>query len=67
MGTIVVAKLRCDGMDLWSLRLYDAIEGSCDLSTSDHEDFAGIGCESEGTWFYGTTMIFLWGDLCRFV
>jgi len=41
--------------------LYDAIEGSCDLSTSHDEDIAGFGCESTWTWFYGTTLIFLCG------
>ena len=62
MGTITLAQLWCDGMDLYKMWLYDAIKGSCDLSTSHDEDFAGIGCASKGTWFYGTTMIFLWGN-----
>ena len=61
MGTIIVAQLRCDGICVPTLRLFDAIKGSCDLSTSHHEDFTWIGCESTWTWLYGTTMIFLWG------
>ena len=31
-----------------TLRLFDAIEGGSDLSTSDHEDCTWFGCES--TW-----------------
>ena len=62
MGTITLAQLRCDGMDLYKMWLYDAITSSSDLSTGYHEDTAGIGCASKGTWFYGTAMIFLWGD-----
>ena len=31
-----------------------------DLSTSDNEDVVVIESESFGTWFYGTTRIFLW-------
>jgi hypothetical protein len=50
-------------LDLQPLWLYDATKGSCDLSTSHYEDIAGVGCEFEGTWFYGTTMIFLWGSV----
>ena len=61
MGTITLAQLWCDGICVPTLRLFDAIEGGSDLSTSDHEDTAGIGCESTWTWFYGTAMIFLWG------
>ena len=55
-----VAKLWCDGMDLCSLRLYDANVGGSDLSSSHHEDTAWFGCESTWVGFYGTTMIFLW-------
>ena len=61
MGTIIVAQLWCDGVDLYKMWLYDETTGGSDLSTSDHEDFTWIGCESTWTWFYGTTMIFLWG------
>ena len=32
------------------------------LSTSHDQDTERIGCESEGTWFYGTTVIFLLGN-----
>ena len=60
MGTIIVAQLRCDGICVPTLWLYDATKGSCDLSSSDHEDIARIGCESTWTWFYETSMIFLW-------
>ena len=74
MGTIIVEKFWCDGVDLYKMWLYDAITSSCDLSTSHDEDFAGIGCESKGTWVYGTTMIFLleiwadpsWSAICGF-
>ena len=45
-----------------TLRLFDAIEGGSDLSTSDHEDCTWFGCESTWTWFYGTAMIFIMGD-----
>ena len=37
------------------------IARSSDISTSYHEDFTWIGCESTWTWFYGTTMNFLLG------
>ena len=40
----------------------DAIAGSCDLSTSHDQDTTWFGCEAEGNWFYGTTMIFLLGN-----
>ena len=40
----------------------DAIAGSCYLSTSHDQDTERIGCEAEGNWFYGTTMIFLLGN-----
>jgi hypothetical protein len=43
------------------------LRGGCDLSTCDDQDLTGIGCASEGTWVYGTAMIFGVGDLCRFV
>jgi len=58
-----IGRRYCPNIGIQSLRvnIYDAITSSSDLSTSDHEDTAGIGCESEGTWFYGTTMIVLWG------
>ena len=59
LGRITVAKLWCHGMGMYALWKDDAITGSCDLSTSDHEDFTWFGCESTWTWFYGTTMIFL--------
>ena len=62
MGTITLAQLWCDGICVPTLRLFDAIKGSCDLSTSDYEDFTWFGCESTWTWFYGTTMIFLLGN-----
>ena len=61
MGTITLAQLWCDGVDLYKMWLYDETTGGSDLSTSDHEDFTGFGCESTWTWFYGTAMIFLWG------
>ena len=61
MGTITLAQLWCDGICVPTLRLFDAIEGGSDLSTSDHEDFTWFGCESTWTWFYGTTLIF-YGD-----
>ena len=48
------------GICVSTLRLFDAIEGGSDLSTSDHEDFTWFGCESTWTWFYGTTLICLW-------
>ena len=38
----------------------DAITGSCDLSTSDYEDFVGIESRFDGYRVYGTTLIFLW-------
>ena len=63
MGTITLAQLWCDGICVSTLRLFDAIEGGSDLSTSDHEDFTWFGCESTWTWFYGTTMIFFGGKL----
>ena len=50
MGTITLAQLRCDGVDLYKMWLYDEIKGSCDLSTSYHEDFTWIGCKSTWTW-----------------
>ena len=56
-----MAEFRCDGICLPALWKDDEITGGSDLSTSYHEDTAGIGCESFGTWFYGTTMIFLLG------
>ena len=59
MGIIIVAQLWCDGVDLYKMWLYDAIAGSCDLSTSYHEDFTWFGCESIWSWLYGTTMLFL--------
>ena len=59
LDRIAVAELWCDGLDLYKMRLHDAIACSCILSTSDHEDTAGIGCESTWAWLYGTTMIFL--------
>ena len=62
MGTITLAQLWCDGICVPTLRLFDAIEGGSDLSTSDHEDFTWFGCESTWTWFYGTAMIFVMGD-----
>ena len=62
MGTITLAQLWCDGVCVPTLRLFDAIEGGSDLSTSYHEDTAGIGCESTWTWFYGTAMIFFGGE-----
>ena len=68
MGTITLAQLWCDGICVSTLRLFDAIEGDSDLSTSDHEDFTWFGCESTWTWFYGTAMIFLWetcADSCE--
>ena len=49
-------------MGLSSLWKDDAFAGSCDLSTSNHEDSAGVGCETDGDWFYGTTLIFLLGN-----
>ena len=61
LGRITVAKLWCHGMGMYALWKDDAITGSCDLSTSDHEDCTWFGCESTWTWFYGTAMIFLWG------
>ena len=61
MGTIIVSQLWCDGVDLYKIWLYDATKVGSDLSTSDHEDTAWFGCESTWSWFYGTTMIFLWG------
>ena len=74
MGTITLAQIWCDGMDLYKMWLYDAIEGNCDLSTSHDEDFEGIGCESTWIGLYGTTMIFLlekwadpsWSAICGF-
>ena len=63
MGTIIVEKFWCDGVDLYKMWLYDEIKGSCDLSTSYHEDFTWFGCKSTWTWFYGTTMIFF-GGIC---
>jgi len=63
IGTMVfLAQLWCDGICVPTLRLFDAIEGGSDLSTSDHEDFTWFGCESTWSWFYGTAMIFLWGN-----
>ena len=62
LGRITVANLWCDGICVPTLRLFDAIEGGSDLSTSHNQDTAGIGCESTWTWFYGTTMIFLYGE-----
>ena len=59
MGTISVAKCWRDGMDLWSLRLYDAIAGGSDLSTSHDQDFAWFGCASKETWLYGNILSFL--------
>ena len=59
MGTITLAQLRCDGVDLYKMWLYDAIASSCDVSTSDHEDFTWFGCESTWARLYGTAMIFL--------
>ena len=45
-------------MDLCSLWKDDAITGSCDLSTSDHEDVVGIESRFDGYRVYGTTVIF---------
>ena len=59
MGTITYAQLRCDGVDLYKMWLYDAIAGSCDLSTSDQEDTTRFGCESTWARLYGTAVIFL--------
>jgi len=58
LGTIAVAKFWCSGMVLYPLWWNDVIASSCDLSTSHDQDSERIGCESEGNWFYGTTMIF---------
>ena len=59
MGTLTLAQLQCDGVDLCKMWLYDAIKGSCNLSTSNDEDTKSFGSESTWSWFYGTTMIFL--------
>jgi hypothetical protein len=61
LGRIAVAKLWCHGRGMYALWKDDAITGSCDLSTSNHEDFTWFRCESTWTWFYGTAMVFLWG------
>ena len=58
LGAATVAKFWCPGMVVSALWWNDAIAGSCDLSTSHDQDTERIGCESEGYWFYGTTMIF---------
>ena len=55
-----MAKFWCTRMGLSSLWWGDAFAGSCDLSTSNHEDSAGVGCETDGDWFYGSTLSFLW-------
>ena len=55
-------KLWCPGMVVSALWWNDAIASGCDLSASDDQDTERIGCESKGTWFYGTTMIFLLGN-----
>ena len=62
-----IRECRAGECAMYALWLYDATKDSCDLSTSYHEDIAWVGCESKGTWLYRTTLIFLWGDLCRFV
>ena len=60
LGAATVAKLWCPGMVVCPLWWNDAIASSCYLSASHDQDSERIGCESEGTWFYGTTMIFGW-------
>ena len=55
---IAVAKFWCPGMVVYPLWWNDAIAGSCRLSTSHDQDSTWFGCEAEGNWFYGTTMIF---------
>ena len=57
-----MAKFWCSGMVVSALWWNDAIASGCDLSTSHDQDTERIGCEAEGNWFYGTTMIFLLGN-----
>ena len=58
LGTIAVAKFWCPRMVVYPLWWNDAIASSCHLSASHDQDSERIGCEAEGNWFYGTTMIF---------
>ena len=60
LGRITVAKLWCHEMGMYALWKDDAITGGSDLSTSHDEDTARVESGSFGTWFYGTTLIFLW-------